>query len=144
MYNMRILGNSCYMLAKEHNISPEKIAEAIGCTEEQVNKIFYGRCYMSYRQLEIMASLFGLNVKELLDWDEVHNKSGNIVGLHTFGPIEEYDKDSLHMMLDIVDDYVTLREECYNCPPALSNVTIHRRYTRLVPEELKTLNISLK
>lgn len=142
MYDMRMLGNSCYLLSKQHNILPKQIAEAIGSTEAQVEGIFCGRCFMSYHQLCIMASLFRLNAEELLEWDEKHNTKRTIYGLHTFEDIREYNEKDIHYILDIIDDYITLREVSDTIDPKFGDLVAHRRECQLVQEEPQQFSMS--
>ena len=125
MYDMRMLGNSCYLLSKQHNILPKQIAEAIGSTEAQVERIFCGRCFMSYHQLCIMASLFRLNAEELLEWDEKHNTKRTIYGLHTFEDIREYNEK----VSDTID-------------PKFGDLVAHRRECQLAQEEPQQFSMS--
>lgn len=109
MYNMRMLGNSCYWLARENNLSSEQIAKFINSTKEKVEKLFYGRCYPSFNQLEILASIFKLSgVKELLDWHLDHNY--RLFYIEPCELSENANSRSMHTILDIMDDVIDLFE----------------------------------
>ena len=103
MKEMRLIGNMVRKLAKESNCSDTDICNTIDCTLNQYYEFLDGRLFLSFEQLEKLAQFFKVTVDEIMTGDSDYYEK-NVV--HCMGEFEN--TDNREMILDIIDDYLTL------------------------------------
>ena len=100
----RVLGFNILMAARKANISDTELSQLIGCSENDVKRIYAGRLYMSFQQLATIANHTNTNVSTLLtnnsDYDAFCEKQ--------FGKFSN--PDNREKIFDIIDDYIDLLE----------------------------------
>lgn len=92
MKEMRQLGNMIQKLIQEKNIKSKEITNLLNCNLEQLENIYKGRIFLSFNQLDMLANFLNVSIDTLLN--------GNI----------EYDETKgVEKVLDIIDDYLRLK-----------------------------------
>ena len=70
----RVLGFNIMVAARKANISDAELGQLIGCSENDVKRIYAGRLYMSFQQLATIANHTNTNVSTLLTNQEDYEK----------------------------------------------------------------------
>ena len=105
MKDMRILGSMIHKLALEKHVPNEELGLKLGFSEDQVCSLYKGRMYPTFVHLETLAECFGVTVDDVLAGDEAYYEK-NVV--HNMGEFEK--PENREIILDIIDDYLRLRE----------------------------------
>lgn len=100
----RKLGVNIYTLMRNSGISREDLAEKLNYTYRDMCRILEGKLMLSPIELEKVAKLFGKTKKELLNF-EADRFVPELQYMKEFSNTENLDK-----ILDLLDDYVELRE----------------------------------
>lgn len=100
----RKLGVNIYTLMRNSGISREDLAEKLNYTYRDMCRILEGKLMLSPIELEKVAKLFGKTKKELLNF-EADRFVPELQYMKEFSKTENLDK-----ILDLLDDYVELRE----------------------------------
>ena len=100
----RKLGGNIFTLMQNSGISREDLAEKLNYTYRDVCRILEGKLMLSPVEIGKIAELFGKTKKELLQYEA-----------DKFVPELQYMKefsntDNLDKILDLLDDYVELKE----------------------------------
>lgn len=100
----RKLGVNIFSLMQISGISREDVAEKLNYTYRDMCRILEGKLMLSPVEIEKIAELFGKTKKELLSYEA-----------DKFVPELQYMKefsntDNLDKILDLLDDYVELKE----------------------------------
>lgn len=100
----RKLGVNIFTLMQNSGISREDLAGRIGYTYRDVCRILEGKLLLTPVEIEKVAEVFGKTKKELLDYQACK-----------FVPELQYmkefsDTDNLDKILDLLDEYVELKE----------------------------------
>lgn len=62
------MGHEIFSLMNQKGIDKNKLIEAINCPKyTNINKIKWGRVFISFDQLEIISNLLGTTIEKLLD-----------------------------------------------------------------------------
>lgn len=101
MKDLRLLGSMIKKLSKEQNV---KLEDVLGWNRDQVAAVFDGRLFPSFSELEQLSSIFKVSVDDLLRGDEVYYSQDFV---HCMGSFEK--PQNREMILDIIDDYITLQ-----------------------------------
>lgn len=100
----RKLGVNIYTLMRNSGISREDLAEKLNYTYRDMCRILEGKLMLSPIELEKVAKLFGKTKKELLNY-EADRFVPELQYMKEFSNTENLDR-----ILDLLDDYVELRE----------------------------------
>lgn len=100
----RKLGVNIYTLMQDSGISREDLAEKLNYTYRDICRILEGKLMLSPIEIEKVAELFGKTKKELLNY-EADRFVPELQYMKEFSNTENLDK-----ILDLLDDYVELRE----------------------------------
>lgn len=100
----RKLGVNIYTLMQDSGISREDLAEKLNYTYRDMCRILEGKLMLSPIEIEKVAELFGKTKKELLNY-EADRLVPELQYMKEFSNTENLDK-----ILDLLDDYVELRE----------------------------------
>lgn len=100
----RKLGVNIYTLMQDSGISREDLAKKINYTYRDMCRILEGKLMLSPIEIEKVAELFGKTKKELLNY-EADRLVPELQYMKEFSNTENLDK-----ILDLLDDYVELRE----------------------------------
>ena len=100
----RKLGVNIFTLMQNSGISREDVAEKLDYTYRDMCRILEGKLMLPPVEIGKIAELFGMTKKELLSYEA-----------DKFVPELQYMKefsktDNLEMILDLLDDYVELKE----------------------------------
>lgn len=100
----RKLGVNIFTLMQNSGISREDLAEKLNYTYRDMCRILEGKLLLPPTEIERIANLFGKTKKELLNYEA-----------DRFVPELQYmkefsDTDNLDKILDLLDDYVELKE----------------------------------
>ena len=104
MKEIRILGFNIMVAARKANISDAELGQLIGCSENDVKRIYTGRLYMSFQQLATIANHTNTNVSTLLTNKEDYEKYQE----QQCGKFS--DSNNREKIFDIIDDYLDLIE----------------------------------
>ena len=104
MKEIRILGFNIMMAARKANLSDAELGKLIGCSENDVRRIYAGRLYMSFQQLATIANHTNTNVSTLLANKEDYEKYQEQRCGKFLNP------DNREKIFDIIDDYLDLIE----------------------------------
>ncbi len=100
----RKLGANIFTLMQNAGFSREEFAEKIGFSYRDVCRITEGKLMISPSEMSVIANCLCVSKAELLN-----NMSGNLAPELQF--MKEFDnEDNLDKILDLLDDYVELRE----------------------------------
>lgn len=103
MRRARIFGNYVQKLASEQNISTKYLAETLGCTENEILKLYKGFTYPSFAQLSKLSEIFSISVESLLKGD-ISTYRNTVVHC-----VNDFDKDeNREMILDMIEYYVDI------------------------------------
>lgn len=104
MKEMRLIGNMVGKLAIENKYDDSYMCDFLECTKKQYQSFLSGRLFLTFEQLEKLANLFKITIEVLMNGDHCYYEK-NIV--HCMGEFEN--PDNREMILDIIDDYLSLR-----------------------------------
>jgi transcriptional regulator with XRE-family HTH domain len=104
MKDMRVLGSTIEKQAGLLGYSPGSASVALGCTEEQYLQLLKGRFSPSYRLLRHIAEVLQTTTDELLKGDHDYYKREFVHCMDSFK-----DPGNREIILDIIDDYLTLQ-----------------------------------
>ena len=100
----RVLGFNIMVAARKANISDAELGQLIGCSENDVKRIYAGRLYMSFQQLATIANHTNTNVSTLLTNQEDYEKYQE----QQCGKFSDH--NNREKIFDIIDDYIDLIE----------------------------------
>lgn len=80
----KLFGQRIRELRDEHNLTQENLAEMIGVEYQTINRIENGVYFTNYNNLEKMAKIFNVSVKELFNYPHIKQKSELIVEINEF------------------------------------------------------------
>ena len=85
----------------------KKMAEVLDCTTIGIQRVFCGRCFLTFKQLETVANTLETPVIDLLDKDfGAYNE--RYFGYHEHRPFSN--PDNREMILNIIDDFLDVKE----------------------------------
>ena len=100
----RKLGVNIFRLMQDSGISREDLAEKLNYTYRDMCRVLEGKLLLPPVEIAKIASLFGKTKKELLSY-EADKFVPELQYMKEFSNIENLDK-----ILDLLDDYVELKE----------------------------------
>ncbi|MCD8177271.1 MAG: helix-turn-helix domain-containing protein [Tannerellaceae bacterium] len=100
----RKLGVNIFALMQDSGISRQGLAEKLNYSYRDVSRILEGKLMLSPSELEQIALLFGKTKKELLNY-EADRLVPELQYMKEFSDTAHLDK-----ILDLLDDYVDLKE----------------------------------
>ncbi len=106
MKEMRLLGNIVHKLSIEHGYDNDYMCKELDCTKSQYLSFLSGRLFLSFEQLTTLANLFSISVDDLMKGDNNYYEENYV---HCMGEFENI--ENREMILDIIDDYLTLLSE---------------------------------
>lgn len=105
MRGARMTGNFIMSLAENNNVSSEELSERLSCSVQQVEDLYAGRYILPFWKMESLSELFGVSVSQLLDGDPDGYNANAVHCMKDFS-----DSDNREKILDIIDDYLDIRE----------------------------------
>ena len=103
MTDMRRLGLMIKRYAELADFDTSAIAEALGCTEEQVIDLYSGRLLLSYKNFETLSKKLGVELESFLQTDEKYYEENVVCCKQGFTS-----GDNRERILDIIDVYLFL------------------------------------
>ena len=100
----RVLGFNILMAARKANISDAELGQLIGCSENDMKRVYVGRLYLSFKQLATIANHTDTNVSTLL----TNNSEYDAFCEKHFGKFSN--TDNREKIFDIIDDHLDLIE----------------------------------
>lgn len=102
--NGRKIGVNIHALMQKANVSREYLAEQLGYTCRDVSRLLEGRLWLPPIELSRVAEQLGVTKEDLLNFE-----SDNLVPELQY--MKEFDDpDNLEKVLDLLDEYVELKE----------------------------------
>jgi len=99
MFEMRKMGLSIKQHAEKTDQS--FIAEVLNCTKEQISDLFTGRYFLSFEQMEKLATLLKVQPDVFFEDDDVYYNSNVVHCMKPFSNNENREK-----ILDFIDIYI--------------------------------------
>ena len=103
----RIIGNNCKLHLNKRSISKETLAEALGYSSDDVERLCDGRLFTTEQDVSDIAEYFGITEQELL----TNQGADAYVGegfLHCMGKFKKPENEE--KILDIFDMYCDIKE----------------------------------
>ena len=105
MKEARLLGYTIKKLAHEKNVSDTEMQKILHCSPSQLEKVYAGRLFISFKDLQNLSSRFDVPMIDMLNGDE---EGYNREIVYTNG--EFSNTENREVILDIIDDYADLIE----------------------------------
>ncbi len=100
----RQIGVNIFTLMQNSDISREEMAEHLGYSTRDINRLIDGRMIISPNELRKIASFLGTSKEELMTSD-----NDNLIPELQY--MKEFkNKDNLDSIMDLLDDYIELKE----------------------------------
>lgn len=105
MKKMRVFGSAVRKLADERKMGPDELGRVVSCTPQQIARLYEGRLLLAFDQLSAIADALRVSAIDLIRGDEEHYQK---TAVHCMGAFSN--EDAREEILDIIDDYLDLRE----------------------------------
>ena len=105
MKQARMLGSYVFHLAKQQGLSISDLSKIMNCSERQVYLFLHGRAFASFLQIQSLSNELNVSVEKLLKGNE---KIYYDTFVHFYQPF--HDLKNCEMILDIIDNYITIKE----------------------------------
>ncbi|MBE6741871.1 MAG: hypothetical protein E7570_06150 [Ruminococcaceae bacterium] len=105
--NLRLLGYNIETMAKNNGVNISAIANACNLSTNDVQRVFEGRLVLTPAQVKAIANIFSCSIDQLLVKPSSFESYGECMGKFNNSENEE-------IILNIIDDYIDLRESINN------------------------------
>ncbi len=78
MNTLKLFGKRIKELRKKHKYTQEQLSEKLGLFQKQVGNIETGTCFTTMNNLEKLSDLFGVEIKDLFDFNYLQTRDDNI------------------------------------------------------------------
>lgn len=102
MNSLKLFGKRIKELRKKNNLTQEQLAEKLGVFQKQVGNIETGTTFTTMVNLEKLADVFGLEIKDLFEYD--YQKSSEELVDEIIILVKKCPEDKLKLVYRVLKD----------------------------------------
>lgn len=106
MKQFREMGAMIRHLANQKDISMKELAELINVSEIDIERLCWGRVYLSYNQLFKLAERLDVTINLLID----DSKEKEEIFVQSITDHRDLSADEIHAVIDIIGEYLDVVE----------------------------------